>query len=87
MGNLFDSQVEIAWCPGCGNFGILRALKGALTELGFSPEEVVLVSGIGQAAKLPHYIAANVFNGLHGRSIPVALAVKTVNPRLLVIAE
>jgi len=87
MGNPFDSQVEIAWCPGCGNFGILRALKGALTELNFSPEEVVLVSGIGQAAKLPHYITTNVFNGLHGRSIPVALAVKTVNPRLLVIAE
>ncbi len=87
MGNPFDNQLEIAWCPGCGNFGILRALKGALTELGFPPEEVVLVSGIGQAAKIAHYLTANVFNGLHGRSIPVALAIKTVNPELFVIAE
>ncbi|MGC8777374.1 MAG: thiamine pyrophosphate-dependent enzyme [Candidatus Caldatribacteriaceae bacterium] len=87
MGNPFDHDLEIAWCPGCGNFGILRALKEALFGLGRKPQEVVVVSGIGQAAKLPHYLKANVFNGLHGRSIPVAFAIKTVNPELLVIAE
>ncbi|MGQ9621869.1 MAG: thiamine pyrophosphate-dependent enzyme [Candidatus Caldatribacteriaceae bacterium] len=86
--NPFDlSGVEIAWCPGCGNFGILRALKEALHELGYSPQEVVVVSGIGQAAKTPHYFRVNVFNGLHGRSIPVAFAIKAVRPELLVIAE
>lgn len=84
----FDTpQVEIAWCPGCGNFGILRALKEALGELGYKPQQVVLVSGIGQAAKAPHYLKANVFNGLHGRSLPVAFAIKAVRPELCVIAE
>ncbi|MEN3202888.1 MAG: thiamine pyrophosphate-dependent enzyme [Atribacterota bacterium] len=84
----FDNpQVEIAWCPGCGNFGILRALKETLEELGYKPQQVVLVSGIGQAAKTPHYLKANVFNGLHGRSIPVAFAIKATRPELCVIAE
>jgi len=84
----FDAQdVEIAWCPGCGNFGILQALKETLDELGYRPQDVVVVSGIGQAAKAPHYLRVNVFNGLHGRSIPVAFAIKTVRPELLVIAE
>ncbi|WP_369019303.1 thiamine pyrophosphate-dependent enzyme [Thermatribacter velox] len=85
--NVFDNQVPIAWCPGCGNFGILRSLKKALLELGLKPEQVVISSGIGQAAKIPHYLKVNVFNGLHGRSIPAALAIKTVNPGLVVIAE
>ena len=86
--NPFDfPDAAIAWCPGCGNFGILRALKEALHELGYRPQEVVIVSGIGQAAKAPHYLQANVFNGLHGRSIPVAFAIKAIRPELLVIAE
>lgn len=84
----FDApDVEIAWCPGCGNFGILQALKETLDELGYRPQDVVIVSGIGQAAKAPHYLRANVFNGLHGRSIPVAFAIKATRPELLVIAE
>lgn len=88
MADLFDSpQVEIAWCPGCGNFGILRALKETLEELGYKPQDVVLVSGIGQAAKAPHHLKVNVFNGLHGRNIPVAFAIKAVRPELIVIAE
>lgn len=80
-------QGEIAWCPGCGNFGILRALRETLEELKYAPQQVVLVSGIGQAAKAPHYLQANVFNGLHGRSIPVAFAIKATRPELCVIAE
>lgn len=87
MANLFDADLEIAWCPGCGNFGILKALKEALWGIGCTPQQVVLVSGIGQAAKIPHYLRANVFNGLHGRSIPVSFAIKTVSPQLVVIAE
>ncbi|MDK2896967.1 MAG: 2-oxoglutarate/2-oxoacid ferredoxin oxidoreductase subunit beta [Candidatus Atribacteria bacterium] len=87
MSSPFDNRLEIAWCPGCGNFGILNALKRSLVSLGLEPKQVVMVSGIGQAAKLPHYLQAHVFNGLHGRSIPVAFAIKTVNPNLTVIAE
>jgi 2-oxoglutarate ferredoxin oxidoreductase subunit beta len=78
---------ETAWCPGCGNFGILRAVKKALADGGLEPHQVLLVSGIGQAAKAPHYLNANVFNGLHGRSLPVATGAKLANPDLTVIVE
>jgi 2-oxoglutarate ferredoxin oxidoreductase subunit beta len=75
-----------AWCPGCGNFGILTALKEALVNLELEPYQVLMVSGIGQAGKLPHYTKANVFNSLHGRAIPVAIGAKLANPDLTVIA-
>ena len=66
----FDHPNDIAWCPGCGNFSILQSLKAALDGMGMEREKVVVVSGIGQAAKTPHYINASFFNGLHGRSLP-----------------
>lgn len=81
----FKSNDEIAWCPGCGDFGILNALKKALVILGKPPKDILLVSGIGQAAKLPHYIKCNCFNGLHGRAIPPAVAAKIANPGLTVV--
>ncbi len=80
-------QFETAWCPGCGNFSILKAMKQALADMDLPPYQVLFVSGIGQAAKAPHYLKANVFNGLHGRSLPVATAAKLANPELVVIAE
>jgi 2-oxoglutarate ferredoxin oxidoreductase subunit beta len=64
----YKNDVPVQWCPGCPNFGILNALKTALTALGKQPHEYCLVSGIGQAAKLPHYLKCNFFNGLHGRA-------------------
>jgi len=80
-------DIDIAWCPGCGNFGILNILKQALDELDIEPTNLVLVSGIGQAAKIPHYFRTNFFNGLHGRALPAATAIKASNPSLTVIAE
>jgi 2-oxoglutarate ferredoxin oxidoreductase subunit beta len=80
-------QYETAWCPGCGNFSILEAVKKALVASELKPDEVLIVSGIGQAAKAPHYLNANVFNGLHGRSLPVATGAKLANPDLAVIVE
>jgi len=80
-------EFETAWCPGCGNFSILKALKQALAGLGLAPHQVQMVSGIGQAAKTPHYLRANVFNGLHGRGLPAAQAIKLANPALTVVAE
>jgi 2-oxoglutarate ferredoxin oxidoreductase subunit beta len=80
-------EYETAWCPGCGNFGILLAVKQALAAKGLKPFQVLFVSGIGQAAKAPHYLNANLFNGLHGRSLPVATGAKLANPELVVIAE
>lgn len=85
---IYDLEdIDIAWCPGCGNFSILAVLKLALSGLSVKPEELVVVSGIGQAAKIPHYFRTHFFNGLHGRALPPATAIKAVNPRLTVIAE
>jgi 2-oxoglutarate/2-oxoacid ferredoxin oxidoreductase subunit beta len=81
----YRNNVEIQWCPGCPNFGILQAFKKALVELNRAPHEVCMVSGIGQAAKLPHYLRCNFFNGLHGRTLPVALGVHVTNPKLTTI--
>ena len=78
---------ETAWCPGCGDHNILEALKDALNTLGKDPHEVLVVGGIGQAAKTPHYINANGFCGLHGRSLPPAVAAKMVNKELTVIVN
>ncbi len=78
---------ETAWCPGCGNHSILKAVKQALVALELEPSRLLFVSGIGQAAKTPHYLRANVFNGLHGRALPVATGAKLANPGLTVIVE
>ncbi|MBN7773599.1 2-oxoacid:ferredoxin oxidoreductase subunit beta [Clostridium aminobutyricum] len=81
------STYETAWCPGCGNFSILDCLKTALEELGKDPYEVLMVAGIGQAAKLPQYIRANSFCGLHGRALPAAVGAKIANEKLTVIVN
>jgi 2-oxoglutarate ferredoxin oxidoreductase subunit beta len=83
----FDQPIDIAWCPGCGNFAIRKALLAALDELKLPREKVVLVSGIGQAAKMPQYVNTSFFNGLHGRGLPPATAIKACNLELTVIAE
>lgn len=83
----FKQNDDIAWCPGCGNFNILNVLKNSLGKIGVKKNNIVMVSGIGQAAKMPQYIDVSYFNGLHGRALPVATAVKAANPKLTVIAE
>ncbi len=86
MPTLNDYQGQApAWCPGCGNFPILKAFKDAMVELGLEPHQVTVVSGIGQAAKLPHYTRCNTFNGLHGRALPVATGIRLANNRIPVI--
>jgi 2-oxoglutarate/2-oxoacid ferredoxin oxidoreductase subunit beta len=78
---------DIAWCPGCGNYGIAKIVNDTLQELALDPQQTVLVSGIGQAAKLPQYFNLHYFNGLHGRALPPATAIKASNRGLTVIAE
>ena len=78
---------ETTWCPGCGNFSVLKAVKQALVACRLRPQDVIFVSGIGQAAKAPHYLNVNLFDGLHGRSLPVATGVKLANPGKTVIVE
>jgi 2-oxoglutarate ferredoxin oxidoreductase subunit beta len=82
----YNLDIEIHWCPGCGNYNALRIMKETLTELNIKPQNLVLVSGIGQAGKFPHFINAQSFNGLHGRYLSNALAIKAANPELTVIA-
>ena len=72
----FDRSIDIAWCPGCGDFSIRKALIAAMQELELDPTQVVMTSGIGQAAKMPQYVNTNFFNGLHGRGLPLAVAIK-----------
>jgi 2-oxoglutarate ferredoxin oxidoreductase subunit beta len=83
----YEAGIEIAWCQGCGNFGMLKAFKQALAELEIRPEELLVVSGIGQSGKFPHYLKCNTFNGIHGRTLPVATGARLANPDLRVVAE
>jgi len=75
-----------AWCPGCGNFAILNVLKKSFEEMGLEPHEITIVSGIGQGAKLPHYTKCNTFNGLHGRTLPVATGLALANSLTHIVA-
>ncbi len=83
----FDIATDIAWCPGCGNFGIRNIMLDAMVELGLSKDKLCFVSGIGQAAKAPHYYDVSYFNGLHGRALPVASGIKAANPDIKLIVE
>ena len=81
----YAESIPIAWCPGCCNFAILQALRKALVDLGIEPHQVLFISGIGQAPKLPHYTHGNVLNGLHGRTLPAATGAKIANHELVVV--
>jgi 2-oxoglutarate ferredoxin oxidoreductase subunit beta len=82
----FEARSKIDWCPGCGNFGIINALKRALSDLDMGPNDVVMVSGIGCSAKLPHFMNANGFHAIHGRALPVATGIKLASDGVKVIA-
>ncbi len=84
-GEKYEGNKKTTWCPGCGNFAIRKALVRALVELELEPWEVLMFTGIGQAAKMPHYLKVNGFNGLHGRAISPAVAAKLANPNLTVM--
>lgn len=75
-----------AWCPGCGDYSILKTFKETVYELGMAPWEFMIVSGIGQAGKFPQYVRCNSFNGLHGRSLPVATGIRLANNSMPVFA-
>ncbi|GAA0288080.1 thiamine pyrophosphate-dependent enzyme [Halobacterium noricense] len=79
-------EPQPTWCPGCGDFGVLKALKGAMAELGKDPEEVLLCTGIGCSGKLNSYFESYGFHTIHGRSLPVARAAKLANHDLEVVA-
>lgn len=78
----FASDQEIRWCPGCGDYAIIKAVQKALAELEAKPENTVFVSGIGCAARLPYYLATYGFHTIHGRAPALATGVKLANPEL-----
>ena len=79
-------EPQATWCPGCGDFAVLNALKGAMAELGRSPDEILLVTGIGCSSKLNSYFESYGYHSLHGRGLPIARGAKSTNPELEVIA-
>jgi 2-oxoglutarate ferredoxin oxidoreductase subunit beta len=82
----FEGPVSPDWCPGCGDFGVLKSLKEALVQLKIPGHEVLVVSGIGCSSNLPGFIRANGVHSLHGRALPVATGAKLANHRLHVVA-
>lgn len=82
----YDLDRENTWCPGCGNFAIMDVLKKTLTDLELPPHKVLVVSGIGQAGKMPGHFLVNTLNVLHGRILPVATGVSLSDNRLKIIA-
>jgi 2-oxoglutarate ferredoxin oxidoreductase subunit beta len=73
------------WCPGCGDFGILMSVRQAIEKLGWKQEDTVIVSGIGCGSKLPRFVKVYGFEGLHGRALPAATAIKIANNALNVV--
>jgi 2-oxoglutarate/2-oxoacid ferredoxin oxidoreductase subunit beta len=82
----FEGPVSPDWCPGCGDFGVLKSLKEALVTLGIPGHQVLVVSGIGCSSNLPGFIRAYGVHSLHGRALPVATGAKLANHRLNVVA-
>lgn len=74
------------WCPGCGNFVILKALKEAIVQQGLEPHRILIVSGIGQSGKTPQWMRTYGFHGIHGRALPVATGARLANNTLKIIA-
>jgi len=83
--NELSTKEQPTWCPGCGDFSILSVVKMAIAELGLEPHNTLIVSGIGCGSKTPHFVRTYGFEGLHGRSLPVATGAKFANPKLNVI--
>jgi 2-oxoglutarate ferredoxin oxidoreductase subunit beta len=83
--DLYAGPVEPDWCPGCGDFGVLNALKKAALQLELLPHEMMVVSGIGCSSNLPGYIHSYGVHSLHGRALPVATGIKLANHELHVV--
>lgn len=83
----FRNNVTPNWCPGCGDFSVLAAMQRAVANLGFEPEQVAVVSGIGCSGRISGYINSYGLHGIHGRSLPIAQGLKMANRDLTVIAS
>ncbi len=78
----YASDQEVRWCPGCGDYAIVKAVRRTLADLAVSPENAVFVSGIGCAGRFPYYMATYGFHTIHGRAPAIATGIKLANPHL-----
>ena len=78
----WETDQEVRWCPGCGDYAILKAVQRTMPELGVKPENTVFVSGIGCSSRFPYYMETYGFHTIHGRAPAVATGVKLANPDL-----
>jgi len=80
----FKSDQEVRWCPGCGDHAILNSIQKAMAELGISPDNTAVISGIGCSSRFPYYVNTYGMHTIHGRASAIATGVKTANPALSV---
>ncbi len=80
----FKSDQYVRWCPACGDYAILNVLQKVMAELGVSPTQTAVISGIGCSSRLPYYISGFGFHTIHGRGAAIATGVKVANPELTV---
>lgn len=78
----YASDQEVRWCPGCGDYAILKAVHKTLADLGASREKTVFVSGIGCSSRFPYYMSTYGFHTIHGRAPAIATGIKLANPEL-----
>ncbi|HEX7782702.1 MAG TPA: 2-oxoacid:ferredoxin oxidoreductase subunit beta [Sphingobium sp.] len=78
----WETDQEVRWCPGCGDYAILKAVQRTLPDIGATPENTVFVSGIGCSSRFPYYVESYGFHTIHGRAPAVATGVKLANPDL-----
>src|SRR5947209_19795298 len=81
----YSGPVDPDWCPGCGDFGVLKAVKMAAGKAGVAPKDLVVISGIGCSSNLPGYVHAYGVHSLHGRAVAVATGVRLANIDLKVV--
>ena len=80
----FETDQDVRWCPGCGDYAILKAVQKAMPEIGKEKEDIVFISGIGCSSRFPYYMNTYGFHTIHGRAPAVATGVKLSNPNLSV---
>ena len=78
----WETDQEVRWCPGCGDYAILKAMQRTMPEIGAVPEKTVFVSGIGCSSRFPYYMETYGFHTIHGRAPAVATGLKLANPEL-----
>ncbi|RXI97936.1 2-oxoacid:ferredoxin oxidoreductase subunit beta [Anaerobacillus alkaliphilus] len=83
----FRNNIKPNWCPGCGDFSVQAAIQRAAANVGLTPENLAVVSGIGCSGRISGYINSYGFHGIHGRALPIAQGVKMANRELTVIAS